>query len=138
MITFHTSFIECNDMIMWYMQLNETNSFPIKSMSNIYNCLLQLIRYKLPIQCHVIASCTSLFVIIMYTLYTLYVLTVKEYLGVNDILKTGLYLKYLYLKLNTYKKYISTFPACLEDEICSLSWFSLMNCITTFFCTNFL
>ena len=116
MITFHTSFMECNDMIMWYMQLNETNSFPIKSMSNIYNCLLQLIRYKLPIQCHVITSCTSLFVIIMYTIYTLYVLTVKEYLGVNDILKTGLYLKYLYLKLNTYKKYITTFPACLEDN----------------------
>ena len=70
MITFHISFIECNDMIMWYMQLNETNSFPIKSMSNICNCLLQLIRYKLPIQCHMIASCTSLFVIIMYNLYT--------------------------------------------------------------------
>ena len=80
------------------MQLNETNSFPIKPMSNIYNCLLQLIRYKLPIECHVIASCTSLFVIIMYTLYTLYVLTVKEYLGVNYILQTGLYLKYLNLK----------------------------------------
>ena len=102
-ITFHTSFIECNDMIMWYMQLNETNSFPITSMSNIYNCLLQLIRYKLPIQCHVIASCTSLFVIIMYNLYTLYVLTVKEYLGVNDIWKTGLNLEYLHLKFDTYK-----------------------------------
>ena len=121
MITFHILFIKCNDMIMWYMQLNETNSFPIKSMSNIYNCLLQLIRYKLPIQCHVITSCTSLFVIIMYTLYTLYVLTVKEYLGVNDIMKTGLHLKHWYLNLNTYENQITTFPACLDDEISSLN-----------------